>query len=277
MPLHISIKLFTITSFLGLSSLLFSGCVQQSSPIKVTFKPIYENIHLSCNTDFIHYDKQNEVSESQKKWQYQQIQFFLHGVEIKTKKNGWQPWAMTSSAYQSNNVALLGEACSEKREQSNWQLLLEPVQDSNEVTDIRFTLGIPFELNHLNPLTQPSPLNDSSMFWGWQGGHKFMRIELNSQNDDFLFHLGSTGCKALSPVRAPKSECLQPNRVEVTLPFTRLTTDIEFDLAVLFNNLLLTRNNNCQSAVDEESCKVLFDNLRITAKSDSKQMLFKAK
>jgi uncharacterized repeat protein (TIGR04052 family) len=272
----ISKKLLAATTLLGLGGLILSGCVQDYSPTKIIFTPKYETTALNCSTSFSHVNKKDGDSSKQQGWKYQQLQFFIHNIEVKTSQNDWQPWLMTTNAYQSKNVALLGEVCNEVNKQSNWELELSALTEVEDITDIRFTLGIPFSLNHLNPLTQSSPLNVSSMFWGWLGGHKFMRVELTSGNKDWLFHLGSTGCKALSPIRAPENECLQPNRVVISLPFTKKTTDIELDLSVLFRDLELTRNNSCQSSPDNENCKVLFENIGLDKSMSHEQLLFKA-
>jgi uncharacterized repeat protein (TIGR04052 family) len=261
------------TIILLLSVTLLSGCFQNKQPTQISFHPMYRDIALNCENSFAAEDGGKIKNGGLQKWQYQQLQFYIHGVEVNTSNNGWQPWMMTTNPNQSNNVALLGETCNESNEDSNWQLELMPLDESIVITDIRFTLGVPFELNHLNPLTQPSPMNDSSMFWGWRGGHKFMRVELFAKDDDWLFHLGSTGCKALSPVRAPTSECLYPNRVSVSLPFTYQTSAIVFDLAVLINDIKLTRKNGCQSAIDEDSCKILFENLNMNLNSTNKTLL----
>jgi uncharacterized repeat protein (TIGR04052 family) len=269
------LKNFLSCTIILLSSVtLLSGCFQNKQPTKISFKPMHRYIALNCESSFVAEDRREIKSGGLQKWQYQQLQFYIHGVEVNTSKNGWQPWMMTTNSNQASNVALLGEKCNENQGSSNWELELVSLDSSVEITDIRFTLGVPFELNHLNPLTQPSPINDSSMFWGWRGGHKFMRVELVSQDDDWLFHLGSTGCKALSPVRAPKSECLHPNRVKVSLPFTDKALALKFDLAVLLRDIALTRDNSCQSAADEESCKVLFRNLNMESDSSNKSLLF---
>jgi uncharacterized repeat protein (TIGR04052 family) len=268
-------KILSVTTVFGLSITILSGCFQKALPTKITFQAVYKNTAINCASTFS--DVHELKSSEPQKWQYQQLQFFIHGVEVNTRKNGWQPWLMTTNANQADNVALLGEVCDRKNGKGYWQLELIPLDEAVVVTDIRFTLGIPFALNHLNPLTQPSPLNEASMFWGWQGGHKFMRAELVSQNDDWLFHLGSTGCKALSPVRAPKNECLYPNRVSVSLPFTLENSTIEFDLALLVRDVRLARKNSCQSAADEKSCKILFKNLGLGANNSNESLLFKTK
>ena len=43
---------------------------------------------------------------------------------------------------------------------------------------IRLTVGVPFELNHANPLAAAAPLDRGEMFWSWQSGHKFLRADL---------------------------------------------------------------------------------------------------
>ncbi len=265
-----------LTFLFSLTVVLLSGCGQKDAYVNVNFQPIYDGTPLDCNSRFTHENAKETKSVNQKKWQYQQLQFFLYGVEVKSAKHGWQPWLMLTNTFQSNNIALLGEVCGQNNTQANWQLKLGPLNNPLDVTDIRFTLGVPFSLNHLNPLTQVSPLNIPSMFWGWRGGHKFMRIELTSSNDDWLFHLGSTGCKAASPVRAPKEECLQPNRVVVSLPFNAQSLDINLNLATLFRGLVLQHESSCQSDVDDENCKIIFDNLGLNSESGHEQLFLKA-
>ena len=34
-------------------------------------------------------------------------------------------------------------------------------------TGVRFTLGVPFALNHADPTVPPAPLNNTAMFWNW--------------------------------------------------------------------------------------------------------------
>ena len=43
---------------------------------------------------------------------------------------------------------------------------------------LRFTLGVPKNLNHEDAAIAPSPLNLTSMWWNWQGGYKFLRTDL---------------------------------------------------------------------------------------------------
>ena len=46
---------------------------------------------------------------------------------------------------------------------------------------LQFTMGVPQELNHEDAAIAPSPLNLTSMWWNWQGGYKFLRVELETE------------------------------------------------------------------------------------------------
>ncbi|HRK39286.1 MAG TPA: metallo-mystery pair system four-Cys motif protein [Burkholderiaceae bacterium] len=97
-------------------------------------------------------------------------------------------------------------------------------------TGVRFTLGVPFNRNHGDPTVAPSPLNNTAMFWNWQGGYKFLKFDTASSGQPattqapdprgggnasgFSVHLGSTVCAAPSKTTAP-SACQNSNRVTV--------------------------------------------------------------
>lgn len=46
---------------------------------------------------------------------------------------------------------------------------------------LQFTLGVPNKLNHDDAAIAPSPLNLTSMWWNWQGGYKFLRVDLETE------------------------------------------------------------------------------------------------
>ena len=46
---------------------------------------------------------------------------------------------------------------------------------------IQFTMGVPEELNHEDAAIAPSPLNLTSMWWNWQGGYKFLRVDMETE------------------------------------------------------------------------------------------------
>ena len=43
-----------------------------------------------------------------------------------------------------------------------------------------FDIGLPFDQNHGDPTLAASPLNLTEMFWSWQAGYKFIKIDLST-------------------------------------------------------------------------------------------------
>jgi uncharacterized repeat protein (TIGR04052 family) len=135
---------------------------------------------------------------------------------------------------------------------------------------LRFTLGVPFEANHQNAALAPPPLNLTAMFWSWQGGYKFMRIEGHvdpgtADDKGWLFHLGSTGCDgdAMGNVTA----CASPNRAEIELTgFDPKADHVVFDVGALLAGVDLGANaadtpEGCMSGVTDADCAGYFANL----------------
>ncbi|MGA0805426.1 MAG: MbnP family copper-binding protein [Pseudohongiellaceae bacterium] len=143
---------------------------------------------------------------------------------------------------------------------------------AGDYTGLEFTLGLPFALNHADNLLAASPLNLSAMFWNWQGGYRFFKLDLavapgtamgggmgsgmgsgmaggmqggmmkrdnpeagaGHGNGGFLVHLGSTGCASAATTTAPAAACANPNRVTVTLSDFDATADtVVVDVAAL--------------------------------------------
>jgi len=103
-----------------------------------------------------------------------------------------------------------------------------------EYTGLTFTVGVPFDQNHIDPTLAAAPLNTTAMFWNWQGGYKFVRIDMvptamagmteaaaeagsgHGKAKGWFLHLGSTMCDAASKTEAPKA-CANENRMEIRL------------------------------------------------------------
>lgn len=126
--------------------------------------------------------------------------------------------------WQSDSVALLDfeNGCANGTSETNNQILGSVELDNlNDVKGICFTVGVPFELNHLDTATSASPLNTSGMFWAWQGGHKFIRIDGVGDPSNlavgFNLHLGSTGCVSDGSTSAPTNECQYANTPRICL------------------------------------------------------------
>jgi uncharacterized repeat protein (TIGR04052 family) len=135
-----------------------------------------------------------------------------------------------------------------------------------EYTGVVFDLGLPFELNHLDTTTAPAPLNVPAMWWNWQFGYKYVRIDLltpESETPAWFIHLGATGCVSDAPTSAPAEPCANVNVTTVQLDgFNPLENFIVADLTALVAGVNLTENTpmppGCMSGPDDPDCVGLF-------------------
>lgn len=139
---------------------------------------------------------------------------------------------------------------------------------AGEYTGLAFEIGVPFAHNHGDPTLAPSPLNLTAMFWNWQGGCKFVKIELSSTglpvtheaNRGWVLHLGSTGCASKARTAAPTAECANPNHVAVRFEgFDPAANTIAFDVAPVLAQANVDMNTpetspGCMSFLNDDDC-----------------------
>ena len=242
-----------------ISLLLLTGC--NPKPTILPIKLMWGDQVISCN----------QTLPGLPQWRLENIQFYLSEFS----NNGQVVYLSDEgNDTQQKNVALIGSNC---QSDGQWQLLFEQALVPGEFS---FNLGVPFTLNHQSPLTSKSPLNQSDMFWTWQMGHKFFRLDLAKKQIEkrdtdrnlqtgWQFHLGSTGCKSASVMRSPKQACAYPNRPRFTLTYQG-ETGLVLDLAPLLSDILnkpeLTENS-CMSDPHTLICKALFPNIGINGTS----------
>ena len=134
---------------------------------------------------------------------------------------------------------------------------------------LRFTLGVPALHNHVDPATAPSPLNLTRMFWSWNAGYKFLRLEMNTtgQPKGYVLHLGSTDCRAAIPNDPSTTQCSFENRPEIFLPqFNSSSNVVNVDLKALYDGVNVDVNQEqtgvgCMSAQRDSDCAGVFKNL----------------
>ncbi len=74
-------------------------------------------------------------------------------------------------------------------------LMVKGRAPADDYVGVEFTLGLPSDLNHLDGATAPAPLNAQGLWWSWQGGYKYMRLDLRpATQTEFFYHLGASGC-----------------------------------------------------------------------------------
>jgi uncharacterized repeat protein (TIGR04052 family) len=170
---------------------------------------------------------------------------------------------------------------------------------------IRFAIGVPFALNHADVATAPTPLNLSALFWNWNGGYKFARIDsrvlamhdggmmMDGGGDGgghggdmsvFNVHLGSTECVGNPADGGAVTSCGKPNRGGVSLlGFDPFSKPILADFKALLANSDMSKNgggpSGCMSGPTDPECPPLLEALGVnitTGQPDAtKQKLFR--
>ncbi|WP_213996636.1 MbnP family copper-binding protein [Arsukibacterium sp.] len=234
---------FANTFLLAVVGLLMScqpAATTSSLPKQLPVQLSWQQQPLSC---------QQFISIANQQWHLQSLRFYLSNFRLNQ-----QPLSLITNQWQQPRLALLGTDC---QGNSNLQLQFsEPLATGQ----LSFTLGLPFSVNHQNPLAASSPLNHSEMFWSWQLGYKFLRLDLQGPEHGWAFHLGSTGCQSASVLRPPAEPCRAANTVEVTLDY-QSSQSLQLDLAVLLQQVELARDSSCMSDSLQANCRQLFSNL----------------
>ncbi|MFC6440815.1 MbnP family copper-binding protein [Pseudobowmanella zhangzhouensis] len=193
-------------------------------------------------------------------WQVQELRFYLYQLTA-SDDSGEHSLHVNQQADNESNVSaevtLAEFSC--QAEALRAPLTIAPAIPEGS-DQLSFVIGVPFELNHQNPLQQPAPLNRPDMFWSWQGGHKFVRLEMARADQHFSFHLGSTGCAAASKVRAPQTACEEPNTVAVSLPW-QAGKHIVLDLAKLLGDDPDQKQSCTFHFGEEQACASLLQHL----------------
>jgi uncharacterized repeat protein (TIGR04052 family) len=161
------------------------------------------------------------------------LQFYVHDLELVDADGKPHRFALNATPpWQSEQVALVDLAGDAVRRNVTLSGTIEPSAAERFVA-LRFKVGVPFALNHADPLKAAAPLDRGDLFWTWQGGHKFLRVDLAVDGRETSFHLGSTGCSSASALRPPAAPCAQPNEMTVQLDGDPLAQVVRFDPASL--------------------------------------------
>lgn len=222
-----------------------------------------ENINFDAVLDGTAVDCGKEIETANGQLiQINDFRFFVHDIVITGADGKAFPFILSEEKLQTQGVALLDfeDGCHNGSLGTN-KALNGITKAQKPWKKIAFKIGVPFALNHENPLKAEGPLTTTSMHWSWQGGYKFMRIDGKLDNESFRFHLGSTGCQGeLNNIKSCKA--LNVGHLEFAL--TNQSTSI--DLALLIPKKL--HSGGCMSHGGND-CTDFFKTLGIIADHES--------
>jgi uncharacterized repeat protein (TIGR04052 family) len=268
--LSVSVTCLFLLSFSLLSSL---GCGPSGTAI--SFKAMMGTQAFSCGTEY------KDVGTSKASFQAQDFRFYVHNVRLLSDGKEVPIKLVADGKWQTDAIALLDfedktGKCNIGTAETNQSIIANIPEGTYK--GIRFTVGIPFESNHKDAFNASAPLNVTAMFWSWQGGYKFFRLDgfTPGTDDDiaYRFHIGSIGCKADADKNV--SSCMYPNRAEVELSdFEPGKHSIVVDASKILANEEINKtppdgqkHNGCMSGSDEPNCEKTFPLIGLTYKKD---------
>lgn len=258
---------FAFASLLALLPVQLPAADSQS-PVSIHFAAQVNGRDFACGQTF------PDIGVSHSTIKPKDFRFFVSAVRLVDAEGVEVPLTMEEGTkWQAQDVALLdfengSGLCINGTEETN-DTIRGTVSTGHTWKALRFTLGVPFTVNHMELTSLPSPLNLTAMNWVWNAGHKFARIEFAStgQPRGYFFHLGSTGCKPDTTKTTVPTSCASPNRPEITIDgFDPARDTVIADIGALLSDSKVDMNtaqtpSGCMSFADDPDCNGIFKHL----------------
>lgn len=258
----------TLGSFSALTiGALAAGCGEDpasfSDEVEIRFAALANGEPLRCGDSY-------QVGDGS--FEYRGLRFFVSDVGLGPASDSQSVTLEDDGQWQDGQVALLdfedgGSVCAVGTVETR-AVVQGRLEDANEAPSrgLSFTLGVPFASNHQDVAQATGPVSLTSMFWNWQGGYKFLRLDGFAGGGAYNVHLGSTGCDG-GPMGGVTS-CANPNRVEVVIEDFELGDVVLLDIGALLDGASLSNTADtppgCMSAPNDPECDAVFENLGLS-------------
>jgi uncharacterized repeat protein (TIGR04052 family) len=241
--------------------------------ISLAFAALVGSTPVDCTTTFT---AQGDPAEDV---QISDFRLYLSAIDLVDDQGTAVPLVLEENDFQSDGLALLDfedgtGLCATTGDAETHTTITGTVPDGT-YTGVRFVVGVPFEKNHQDVGAAAAPLDRISMFWNWNGGYKYVRIDLKNETpvsmggneNAWNIHLGATGCNGADNMTAP-TECTNSNRPQIDIvDFDPDADTIAIDLAAALTGVDVSQNTpmtapGCMSFPnDGANCTALFTNL----------------
>jgi uncharacterized repeat protein (TIGR04052 family) len=268
-----------------LTALLFtaSGAWTADQQVAVRFQAMVGQEKLACGRTY------TGIGTTKSTLSPRDFRFYVHNVALIDDSGKSVPVQLAQDGkWQLDDVALLDfenatGGCVNGTPDTNDRVI--GTVPAGHYKGLHFTLGVPFNKNHTDLTTMPSPLNLTALAWVWNAGRKFARLDFSSTGmpRGFAIHLGSTGCTPNDVKTAPPVQCSEPNRPEIEFTAFDVQNDLVVaDLAALLQDTNIDTNQEktaagCMSSPQDGDCAGIFANLGLpfAGKPAGKQSFFR--
>jgi len=246
-------------SLLGLC-LALASCGESTPVTSLSFAAMVGDTPFSCGETYA------GLGASGADLTIQDFRFYVHDVRLVGADGSETPFVLDDDGmWQNGEVALLDfeTGCGDMGN-ADVRTIIEGSAPEGDYVGVRFRLGVPESLNHQNPVDAAPPLSLSDMFWTWNAGYKFVRIDASSSlAEAWRVHLGSTRCEGDMMGTAT---CMDRNAPEVEVSdFDPVTGTVVADVAGLVEGSMLDNTADtppgCMSAPMDPDCAPIFANL----------------
>ena len=256
---------------LAVISLLSTACGERDEPLNVTipFRAMVGNQPFACGQTY------TGLGTTGTTYRPKDFRMYVHDVRLVTSGGEEVPVVLTEDGmWQGGGIVMLDfenktGLCSNGTTGTNDRIV--GTVPHNEYSALRFTVGVPFDKNHQAMESGKAPLGVSTLYWAWEAGHKFLRLDGNTTGlpNGHNLHLGSTGCKTSAPNVV--TSCDNPNRFEVEISSfdPEQPSTLVVDVAALFARANLDVNQpstgpGCMSDQGDGDCAAIFQGLGLS-------------
>lgn len=259
----------TIRVLFAAAGLAVAACSSDSTApagpqdVSIRFRPQVGSLPFVCGQSF------SALGSPATSATVTDFMLYVSDVRLRRADGSTEPLTLVQDGrFQREDIALLDFAstvagCPNASADTNF--VVRGTVPAGTYTGLQFTLGVPFARNHGDQTAAPSPLNLSRMFWSWNAGYKFVRLDFTSSGlpTGWFVHLGSTTCTPGGGATVVPTACAQPNRVNVVLPaFDAASQVVVADIAALVAGANLNVNQigaaGCMSAPTDTDCPPIF-------------------
>lgn len=253
------------------SLLLVQGCGESEQRVApertytVRFSPQVRELALDCGTRY------TDIGTSKGTIELLDFRVYLRDVTLVRANGERHPLTLEQDGtWQRDAIALLdfedGTGTCDTRSPEVRTQVVGTAPGHGDYTALEFKVGLPPEMNHLNGPVEPPPLNAPGMWWSWQGGYKFVRLDVRTgANEAYYFHLGASGCTGSV---AAGYTCSSDNQATIRLEgFDPDSHQVVLDVGALYSGLDVERVPDgvtdsmpgCMSGAGDPECPSFFE------------------
>ena len=265
------------------------GAIEERD-LTIAFAAEANNVAIDCNTQL------TGIGNPATNAFIKEFRFYVHDLTLIDQEGNTYPLKLNSNQWSYQNLALLDfmdkdTSCSGSAKEMNREVNgTVTVSPGTQLTGLRFTLGVPSDLNHNDRATAPAPLDQTSLHWNWQNGYKFARLDvapaggITRPGDPSFnagiwnFHLGSTNCVG-DPQTGEDITCDRPNRPIIQLErFDPVADTVTLDFGALVNNINLSQDlggkPGCMGGATDPECLETFKALGLDVSTGKAEATF---